>query len=329
VAPQLAVAPALSRDPVRVVDVAAWSNADKLGEAMRRSLPRLGPEAREEIEKLLTPEALAVVAGVLVLWVGSHFIGIGEIIDIIVIAVGVFAIGLAVFDGVGELSNFATTALAARREEDLDRAAVHFANAVAILGIQAVLAVLFRGAPRTYRGGRVNVGPPPPVTPGRAYSPSLRSTRTRPPATGATTFWGDIVISRLGTAADRRLVALHESVHRALMPKLYFLRQFRVQNRAASYTRSTLAKYLEEALAETVAQVGVNGVRQVFKGISFPIREKYVTLLRSERIFTPHGVEIILPIAPEALGLFAASILVSGMRVDIFLSEGKPAERRQ
>ena len=67
----------------------------------------------------------------------------------------------------------------------------------------------------------------------------------------------------------------------------------------------------------------------MFKGISFPVREKYVTLLRSERIFTTQGVEIVLPIAPEALGLFAGSILVSGMRFDFYLSEGKPAERPQ
>jgi hypothetical protein len=85
--------------------LATWSHAEKLGDAMRRSLPRLGPEVREEIEKLLNPETLAIIAAVLGLWVGSHFIGIGEIIDVILVAVGVFAIGLAVFDGIGELSH--------------------------------------------------------------------------------------------------------------------------------------------------------------------------------------------------------------------------------
>src|SRR5205814_3676431 len=101
------------------------------------SLPRLGPEVREEVEKLLSPESLAIIAAVLGLWVGSHFIGIGEIIDLVLLAAGVFAIGLAVFDGVGELSQFASTALAASGDQDLDRAAMHFANAVSILGIQA------------------------------------------------------------------------------------------------------------------------------------------------------------------------------------------------
>lgn len=293
---------------------------------MRRSLPRLAPSARAEVEKLLTPEALAVIGAVLGLWIWSHFIGIGEIIDIILLAVGVLAIGLAVFDGVGELAEFSRTALGARSDQDLDRASIHFANAVSILGIQAVLAVLFRGAPRTYAGGRINVGSAPPATLGRAYRPVLRSTRNRPAGSGVTDPWGDIVISRLGTAADRRLAALHENVHRVLTPKLYFLREFRIQKRTSSYTRSAPRKYLEEALAETVAQVTVNGFREVFKGVSFPIREKYVTILRSERILTPQGVEILLPIAPEAAGLFAGSILVGGIKFDVYTSQSRPTE---
>lgn len=113
----------------------------------------------------------------------------------------------------------------------------------------------------------------------------------------------------------------------SLSPKLYFLREFRIQNRTSSYTRSALRKYLEEALAETVAQVSVNGFREVFKGISFPIREKYVTILRSERIVSSQGVEVLLPIAPEVAGLFAGSILVRGLRFDVYTSPSRPTER--
>ncbi len=121
-------------------------------------------------------------------------------------------------------------------------------------------------------------------------------------------------------------MALHENVHRVLTPKVHLLRQFRIENRTASYTRSTLSKYLEEALAETIAQVGVNGFGQVFKGISFPIREKYVTILRPDRVLTAYGTEIVLPIVPEAAGLFAGSLLVSGMRFDMHTTEGRPAQ---
>lgn len=76
------------------------------------------------------------------------------------------------------------------------------------------------------------------------------------------------------------MVLLHERIHQILTPKLYFLRNFRVQSRASSYFRSSLRRYLEEALAETAAQVGVNGFRQTFAGLRFPVYEGYVQLTR-------------------------------------------------
>jgi hypothetical protein len=63
------------------VDVSGLSSADRIGSALQRSLPMLAPEAQREIEKLIEPETLAIVAGVLVAWVVSHFIGIGEIVS--------------------------------------------------------------------------------------------------------------------------------------------------------------------------------------------------------------------------------------------------------
>lgn len=101
-------------------NVAAIDAPEKLGEALRRSLPLLGPEAREEIAKLIDPTTLATVAGVLAAWVVAHFVGVGEIIDVILLAAGVFAIGMAVFDGVSELYEFARTALDAVGEPDLE-----------------------------------------------------------------------------------------------------------------------------------------------------------------------------------------------------------------
>ncbi len=236
---------------------------------MRRALPLLAPAARAQVEQLLTPEALATVAAVLGVWVGSHFVGVGEIVDIVLLVAGVAMIGIAVFDGVEELLSFATTAVRAQSDADFDRSAAHFSRAVSILGIQAVLALLFRGAPKSFRGGRANVGATPNFARGTASRPPLRSTRALPRGQGRTTPWGEVIISRLGTTADRRLAALHENVHRILTPKVAILRNFRISGRAASYSPSSLSKYLEEALAETVAQIGVHGLRSVFKGISF------------------------------------------------------------
>ncbi len=87
------------------------------------------------------------MAGVLVAWIVSHLFAIGEIFDIILLVAGVAAIGYSIFTGMDHLYLFATGAYNARSLPDLDAAADHFAKAVGILGIQAVLAVLFRGRP--------------------------------------------------------------------------------------------------------------------------------------------------------------------------------------
>lgn len=101
---------------------------------------------------------------------------------------------------------------------------------------------------------------------------------------------------------------LHERVHQILTPRLYVLRQFRVESRAGSYVRSSLRRYIEEALAETAAQLGVHGFRQFFTGILFPVRNGYVFLWRSG------GNPAIFPdfrgsgVIPEAMALLWSGI---------------------
>jgi len=50
---------------------------ERLGETLRRSLPKLGPEARAQVESLLAPEALMIMAGVLLAWVVAHAFAVG------------------------------------------------------------------------------------------------------------------------------------------------------------------------------------------------------------------------------------------------------------
>lgn len=317
-----------------------WSDADKLGEAMRRALPRLGPAARRQIEALLTPEALAIIAAVLVVWIGAHFFGIGFIADAILLIAGLVAIGTVVFEGVDHLYHFAVKALNAERSADLDVAADHFARAVTILGVEAVLALLFRGAPRTFRGRPAPIGPTPPSS-GLRYRPGLQGTRDprqlgaplgSPPGAllgrGATTPFGDIYIYRprlsdfppsaAGTVRlETRAAALHEAVHRALTPKLNFLWRFRVQGRTFSYDRSSLSRYLEEALAETAAQVGVRDFRAFFSGVSFPMQNHYVTLIR-------RNPDLGTPLLQEVAGIVAGGFILHGMRFEVFVSSEPP-----
>jgi hypothetical protein len=69
-------------------EIATWSLQRRLEEALRRALPKLGPEARAHVEALINPTSLAIVAGVLIAWVVSHAFGLGQIIDLIIVGSG-------------------------------------------------------------------------------------------------------------------------------------------------------------------------------------------------------------------------------------------------
>ncbi len=125
--------------------------------------------------------------------VADHLFAIGEIFDIILLVAGVAAIGYSIFTGMDHLYLFATGAYNARSLPALDAAADHFAKAVGILGIQAVLAVLFRGRPY---GRREPAGPPPPPTPGFRYTPTLTWTKKLAAGQGETSFWWRYITSR-------------------------------------------------------------------------------------------------------------------------------------
>jgi hypothetical protein len=299
-------------------EIASATPAERVAEGISRGVDRLSPALRSQLAALVTPEALRTAAAFFVGWLVSHAIGLGFVVDALLLGAGVLAIGMAVFSGVDELVEFGQGAIAARGNAQLDQAAEHFARGVSILGVQAVLALLLRRGPQTFRGGRISVGSAPGA--GLVLRPGLRSTRTMSAGEGVTSWWGEITISRLGSATDRRLAALHEAVHRALTPRLDVLRATRVEGRAASYTRSALARYLEEALAETFAQTVAHGLRGVLTGICFPVRNGYVSLV--VRQVTADGV--LLPFVPEGVGLFVGSVSVHNWLWDVYFSPRQP-----
>ncbi len=75
------------------MNVASMPFEERLGETFRRTLPKLGPEARAQLAALIRPGTLAIIAAVLVAWVASHAIGLGQIIDAVILAVGAASIG--------------------------------------------------------------------------------------------------------------------------------------------------------------------------------------------------------------------------------------------
>ena len=262
-----------------MAEVATLDFSQRLGEVFQRTLPKLGPGARDQLAAIIQPASLAIVGVVLAAWVVGHAFGVGEIIDIILGVVGVFSIGLAVFTGLDELFEFAQGTYFAKNEGNLNAAASHLAKAIAILGIEAVLAVLFKGRPKGERF--TNIGPEPPRTPGWRYKPTINMDASRPPRVrGRTSAWGDIKIPNTATELQRDLAKIHESVHSFLTAKFYPLRRFRIENRFGSYFNSSLYRYFEEALAQTIALVGKISLEKVFEGIGFPVKNGYVYLMK-------------------------------------------------
>jgi hypothetical protein len=272
----------LRSESLSMQNVQSLSSQDKIGEAIQRSLPMLPGETREQLRAMVSPESLAIIAGTLIVWAGSHFFGVGEIVDIILLAVGFATLGLSVFSGAEELYNFATTAINAQTEADLDRAARHFASAVNILGISVLSAVLLRRSARTVAGrGRPQARPMPDV--GAPPVPGKRPIITRPSslpsgALGETDWWGSIAVTRNQTLVEQRLTLYHELVHRFFTPRFGPMLKLRVQLRASAYLRSALLRYIEEAMAEGYAQLRVHGLSKILVGIRFPIQGGYVTV---------------------------------------------------
>ena len=99
------------------------------------------------------------------------------------------------------------------------------------------------------------------------YRPAITDDSKLPAGQGYTDKYGNITVSPNGTKDEQLLVLYHEQIHSMLSPKLEFLREFRADLRLSGYQNSALLRYLEEALAETYAQLRVHGIKNVFEGI--------------------------------------------------------------
>jgi hypothetical protein len=264
------------------IRVTQMSPRDKVAAAMQRSLPLLPGDVRSTVRQMLEPGSLALIAGTLVVWAGSQFFGVGEIVDVILLGIGFVALGFSVFEGARELYDFATTAVGARSEQDLDAAAGHFARAVTLLGISVVQAVLLRGQARTVAArGEPRIYPREPAAPPPPAGNELRLSRpaSLPGGTlGTTDAYGAIQVSRDQSLTEQRLTLLHELVHRYLSPRTGPFRQLRAELSMSAYARSALLRYLEEALAEGYAQLRVNGLAKALLAYRFPLQGGYMTV---------------------------------------------------
>jgi hypothetical protein len=264
------------------VDIGRMTSNEKLAEAMRRSLSYLPAQSGSAVMALLKPETLVIITGTLVVWAASHFFGVGEIVDLILLGAGVVVLGFAVFEGADALSDFVAIAIDANSDADLETAGRHFARALTLLGVSTIQAVLLKGRAGVVMARsavkihpRIKVDVPPPA--GNQLRLS-RPVQIVGGALGKTSTYGVITIARNQSLTEQRLTLFHELVHRFLSPRTGPFRQIRAEIGISGYARSALLRYLEEALAEGFAQLRVNGLVQVLAAFRFPVRGGYVTV---------------------------------------------------
>ena len=209
------------------------------------------------------------------------------IADVILLILGVAAMGATALQAGELLVNFATKTVNATTEEDLDEAAKYLAEAVALIGVQVVMTLLFAKAPKVFSENpryptlKMKDLPKNKTPMGEwFYKPKTRAVDSFPRAgvLGTTSIYGDIKYLSELTGKLKDETILHERIHSILTPKLYPLRNFRVTLAMNGYNKSFLLRYLEEAIAETAAQVGVYGFKNAVVGVRFPIKGNYVSL---------------------------------------------------
>ncbi|WP_438854382.1 hypothetical protein [Agromyces sp. M3QZ16-3] len=112
----------------------------------------------------------------------------------------------------------------------------------------------------------------------RFYKPTVKGDASKGAGTGGTNRYGDYWYSTKGTVTEQNLAKFHEQVHSILSPKLLAFREFRAAVGMTLYKKSYILRGLEEALAETVAQLRVHGIKGLPTGLMFPIKNGYLSV---------------------------------------------------
>ena len=141
-----------------------------------------------------------------------------------------------------------------------------------------------------------------------------------------TSWYGDIVVSSQSTGDTLQKFLFHERVHQMLTPKLYLLRDVRVEMGVGSYTGSSLWRWLEEMLAYTVGYGRMGDWAKMFESISFPTRYGYVYWMKAGSnpkmaVWGGRGI------VPEGAGLLATALMI-GQRMELWYAPAGQAPRK-
>jgi hypothetical protein len=152
---------------------------EKIEGVLKRTIPKLPAAIRPEFVAMIASVGVARVCEVLAGWAASQFVGVGELVDLLLalaLAVGVALTGWSLYTGAKLLLKAVSAAIQAQTEADLDAAATTMAEAVTTLGV----AVITLGMMRGMKGGARETAAPEGVAENEAIRAPSRRGATRP-----------------------------------------------------------------------------------------------------------------------------------------------------
>ncbi|GJD45625.1 hypothetical protein AFCDBAGC_3499 [Methylobacterium cerastii] len=146
------VGPRPGTSPVRL-DVAGMTIEVRLTEILRRAIrsDRLTAEMAAQLQAMIAPAEIAKTVAVLAVWAGSHAVGIGFFVDLL-LGSSLFFLGWGVLEAPRKLKKFVEIAAAAKTEAELDLAADFLAAVIVTVGIRVIQAAIRRGSVRLTSG---------------------------------------------------------------------------------------------------------------------------------------------------------------------------------
>jgi hypothetical protein len=130
---------------------------DRFVLVLQRTVPLLPGEIQQEFVALLSPANLLIMAGTMAVWAGSHYFGIGFIVDGLLMVVGGLFLGYQIITAAADFTNAVYLTASAKSEADLDKAAALLANFVVVVGVAAFSALVLKGAKKAAPTGRAAI----------------------------------------------------------------------------------------------------------------------------------------------------------------------------
>ena len=120
--------------------IAALSSSEKIAKAIERAIVDLPVEEGNKLMALLSSKTLAIVTSILGIWATSHFLIVGEIVDIIIALFGGAFLGWNAVALSKDLIGFAN-AVNAVTEQDIDRSARHLVKVILLTETDSILSL--------------------------------------------------------------------------------------------------------------------------------------------------------------------------------------------